>query len=57
MGRPPATTMAVMPTSTTWDPGMGCSINPAMVAKNTPTRRHSSAAIPSGAGSTWAMAT
>ena len=48
--------MAVMPTSTTWDPGIGCSINPAMVAKNTPTRRHSSAAMPSGAGSRWAMA-
>ena len=49
--------MAVMPTSTTWDPGMGWSISPAMVAKNTPTRRHSGAAMPSGGGSRWAMAT
>ena len=48
--------MAVMPTSTICDPGMGCSMSPAMVVKKTPTRRQSCAAIPSGGGSRWAMA-
>ena len=49
--------MPAMPTSTTCDPGMGCSISPPMVAKKTPTRRQSCASMPSGGGSRWAMAT
>ena len=47
--------MPAIPTSTTWEPGMGCSISPPMVAKKTPTRRQSCASIASGGGSTWAM--
>ena len=49
--------MPAMPTSTTCEPGIGCSIRPAMVVKKTPTRRQSCASIASGGGSTWAMTT
>ena len=57
IGRSPRTSIATMPSSTTCDPGIGWSMSPPMVAKNTPTRRQSSAVTPSGRGKRWAMTT
>ena len=57
IGRLPTVTIATMPTSTTCEPGIGCSISPAIVAKNTPTRRQCSTPTPSGGGHKCAMRT